>query len=160
MRAAGYAPTASDVTGAPIVGRVEPRRIVPNRPKPAPSRPYWRTPLAPADIARLAVDLVRRERPDPEPAPKQPESPRISTARLLRDQSLFLPDAEVHLLAEALVSRTSVEIKVASGPRQTVRHVITPVCHAAGNLTAHLEPHGSAHEFLVSHIRSVRTVLG
>jgi hypothetical protein len=154
LRAAGYAPTAADVAGAPIVERVERRRIVPNRPKPAPVRPHWRTPLSRVDIGRLAVELVLREQPDPPPPPKQAESPRISTARLLRDQSLFLPDAEVILLAEALVTRTCVEIAVASGPRQTAEHVVTPVGHAAGNLTTTTD--GGPREFPISHIRSVR----
>ena len=156
LRGAGYAPTSSDIAGAPIIGRVERRRIVPNRPKPVAGRPQWRTPLSRADVTRLAADLIRRELPEAPPPPKQAESPRISTARLLRDQSLFLPDAEVILLAEALITRTSVEIKVASGPRQTVEHVITPVGHAAGNLTATTD--GGPREFPVSHIRSVRAL--
>jgi len=156
LRDNGYAPIVADISGAPVIGRVEPRRIVPNRPKPAPVRHYWRTPLTPEDVARLAADLVRREQPEPEPVTRMAESPRISTARLLRDQSLFLPDAEVILLAEALVTRTSVEIDVASGPRKTAQHVITPVEHAAGNLTATTD--GGPREFLISHIRSVRAV--
>lgn len=156
LRAVGYAPTTSDVAGAPIVARVERRRLVPNRPKPAPTRPHWRTPLSRVDIRRLAAELVLREQPEPPPPPKQAESPRISTARLLRDQSLFLPDAEVILLAEALVTRTSVEIAVASGPRKTAEHVVTPVGHTAGNLTTTTD--GGPREFPISHIRSVRTV--
>ncbi len=156
LRAAGYAPTSSDLAGTPIIGRSERRRIVPNRPRPAPGRPHWRTPLSRSDVTRLAAELVRREQPEPPPPPKQAESPRISTARLLRDQSLFLPDAEVILLAEALVTRTSVEIEVASGPRQTAGHVVTPVGHTSGSLTTTTD--GGPREFPISHIRSVRAV--
>ncbi|HEX6341672.1 helicase-associated domain-containing protein [Umezawaea sp.] len=156
LRAAGYAPTSSDPAGAPIIGRVERRRIVPNRPKPVAGRPHRRTPLTRTEASRLAADLIQREQPEPPPPPKQAESRRISTARTLRDQSLFLPDAEVVLLAEALVAGTSVEIQVASGPRRTVGHVITPVGHASGNLTATTD--GGPREFPVSHIRSVRAL--
>jgi XPB/Ssl2-like helicase family protein len=154
LRAAGYAPTASDLAGAPIVERVERRRIAPNRPRPV--RQQWRVPLSRGEITRMATELVLREQPEPPPPPKLAESPRISTARLLRDQSLFLPDAEVILLAEALVTRTSVEIAVASGPRQTAEHVVTPVGHSEGNLTTTTD--GGPREFPISGIRSVRAV--
>ncbi|QTR02117.1 hypothetical protein J7S33_23285, partial [Saccharothrix algeriensis] len=76
---------------------------------------------------------------------------------LLRDQSLVLRDSEVVLLADALVTRSAVEIAVAKGPRTTIRHVITPVDHASGSLTAN-GPHGESRQFLVGHIRSVRPV--
>lgn len=159
LRAVGYAPTATTVDGTSVVERVEPRRVRPQRrERPEPSRHHWRKPLSEADIGELAVELVRKERPEPEPEVRDAASPRMSTAQLLRDQSLVLPDTEVVLLAEAVVTRTPVEIELASGPHERVKLVITPLGHVAGNLTANCAPEGDPREFPVSRIRSVRTV--
>ncbi|MGM1057682.1 helicase-associated domain-containing protein [Saccharothrix sp. Mg75] len=174
LRAAGYAPTSD---GGPFVARVPRRRVEP--PPPAARAPL--TGNAPAgngltgsgsagnaptggeptgkdlteeELTALAAALVDRERPHP--ATPQVRSRRTGAVRLLRDQSLVLRDSEVVLLADALVSRTSVEIAVANGPRTTVRHVVTPVDHAAGNLTATTD--AGHREFPVSRIRSVRPV--
>ncbi|ONI89532.1 hypothetical protein ALI22I_16140 [Saccharothrix sp. ALI-22-I] len=149
LRAAGYAPTTSTADGMSVLERVPRRRVEP----PAPVRGTTggsRPPLTGPELAELASALVERERP----------RPNTGTVRLLRDQSLVLRDAEVVLLAEALVTRTSVEIAVANGPRSTVKHVITPVDHAAGNLKANCAPRGEHREFPVSRIRSVRAVTG
>jgi hypothetical protein len=158
LRAAGYAPTTSTVDGTAVVERVPRRRVEP----PAPRVPTggWRPPLTEQELAKLATALVELERPRPKIMLPPAESQRIGTARLLRDQSLVLRDSEVVLLADALVSRTSVEIAVANGPRTTVKHVITPVDHAAGNLKANCAPRGEHREFPVSRIRSVRAVTG
>ncbi|MFD0200746.1 MULTISPECIES: helicase-associated domain-containing protein [Saccharothrix] len=158
LRAAGYAPTTSAVDGTAVVERVPRRRVEP----PAPRRATggWRAPLTEQELAKLAAALVERERPRSKFVLPPAESQRIGTVRLLRDQSLVLRDSEVVLLADALVSRTSVEIAVANGPRSTVKHVITPVDHAAGNLKANCAPRGEHREFLVSRIRSVRAVTG
>ncbi|MEU4739640.1 helicase-associated domain-containing protein [Actinosynnema sp. NPDC023658] len=156
LRAAGYAPTTSAVDGTSVVERV-PRR----RAEPPPVRVVtggWRAPLTGQELTKLASALVERERPKPKFVLPPAEAQRIGAVRLLRDQSLVLRDSEVVLLAEALVSRTSVEIAVANGPRSTVKHVITPVDHAAGNLKANCAPRGEHREFLVSRIRSVRAV--
>ncbi|WP_186763099.1 helicase-associated domain-containing protein [Lentzea tibetensis] len=150
LRAAGYAPTNVDASGTSIVERVEPERASGRGQRDTGYR-SWRQELSDVEITQLAVRLVEQERPVPPPR----ESPRLSNARLLRDQSLFLPDAEVLLLAEALVTSSPVEIRYADGPRRTDQHVITPVTHAAGNLTAHCAPTGDARDFLVSHIRKV-----
>ena len=158
LRAAGYAPTTSTADGTAVVERVPRRRV-----EPAPVRAAaggWRAPLTEQELAKLALALVERERPRPKVVLPPVESQRIGTVRLLRDQSLVLRDSEVVLLADALVSRTSVEIAVANGPRSTVKHVITPVDHAAGNLKANCAPRGEHREFLVSRIRSVRAVTG
>ncbi|XVV01988.1 helicase-associated domain-containing protein [Actinosynnema sp. CA-248983] len=151
LRAAGYAPTADGV-----VDRTPRRRVEPP-PRKIPAWRRWRASLTDQELAKLAVALLERERPRPRIVPPRVESRRLNTVRLLRDQSLVLRDSEVVLLAEALVTRTSVEIAVADGPRTTIRHVITPVDHAAGNLTVN-GPHGEQREFLVGHIRSVRPV--
>ncbi|WP_308198932.1 helicase-associated domain-containing protein [Saccharothrix sp. S26] len=156
LRAAGYAPTTSSADGTAVVGRVPRRRVEP--PPVRGSAAGSRTPLTEQELAGLAAALV--ERPRPKFVLPRAESQRIGTARLLRDQSLVLRDSEVVLLAEALVSRTSVEIAVANGPRTTVKHVITPVDHAAGNLKANCAPRGERREFPVSRIRSVRAVTG
>ncbi|WP_106613347.1 helicase-associated domain-containing protein [Saccharothrix carnea] len=158
LRAAGYAPTTSAVDGTAVVERVPRRRVEP--PVPRRATGGWRAPLTEQELAKLAAALVERERPRPKFVLPPAESQRIGTARLLRDQSLVLRDSEVVLLADALVSRTSVEIAVANGPRSTVKHVITPVDHAAGNLKANCAPRGEHREFLVSRIRSVRAVTG
>ncbi|WP_158842964.1 helicase-associated domain-containing protein [Saccharothrix deserti] len=157
LRAAGYAPTTSTAEGMPVVERVPRRRVEP----PAVVRGTtggWRRPLTGEELTKLALALVERERPRPKVVLSPVESRRMGTVRLLRDQSLVLRDSEVALLAEALVTRTSVEIAVANGPRSTVKHVITPVDHAAGNLKANCAPRGEHREFLVGHIRSVRAV--
>ncbi|GLZ29643.1 hypothetical protein Lesp02_18330 [Lentzea sp. NBRC 105346] len=150
LRAAGYAPTNVDAQGQSIVERVEPERASGRGPRPSGDR-SWHRELTDEEITKLATRLVEQERPPPATR----ESPRLSNARLLRDQSIFLADAEVLLLAEALVTSSRVEIRYANGPRRTVQHVITPVTHAAGNLTAQIEPGGDARDFLVSHIRKV-----
>ncbi|MEU6150236.1 helicase-associated domain-containing protein [Actinosynnema sp. NPDC047251] len=154
LRAAGYAPAAAGPDGSPVVERVPRRRVEPAGRKIGSWRP-WRAPLTDQELNRLALALVERERPRPKLVPPRAESRRMGAVRLLRDQSLVLRDTEVVLLAEALVTGTSVEIDVACGPRATSRHVITPVDHAAGNLTAKDET-GESHEFPVGHIRSVR----
>ncbi|CAL9372013.1 hypothetical protein SUDANB95_00880 [Actinosynnema sp. ALI-1.44] len=151
LRAAGYTPTADGALDR------TPRRRVEPPPRKIPTWRRWRASLTDQELARLAVALLERERPRPRIVPPKVESRRLTTVRLLRDQSLVLRDSEVVLLAEALVTRTSVEIAVADGPRSTIRHVITPVEHAAGNLTAN-GPHGEQREFLVGHIRSVKPV--
>jgi hypothetical protein len=156
LRAAGYAPTTSTADGTSVLERVPRRRVEPPA-RSATGGP--RAPLTGEELAKLASALVERERPKPR-VTLPVESQRIGTVRLLRDQSLVLRDAEVVLLAEALVTRTSVEIAVANGPRSTVKHVITPVDHAAGNLKANRAPRGEHCEFLVGHIRSVRAVTG
>lgn len=158
LRAAGYAPTTATVDGMAVVERVPRRRVEP--PPVRAATGGWRTPLTGHEVAKLAAALVERERPRPQFVLPPVESQRIGTVRLLRDQSLVLRDSEVVLLADALVSRTSVEIAVANGPRSTVKHVITPVDHAAGNLKANCAPRGEHREFLVSRIRSVRAVTG
>ena len=158
LRAAGYAPTTSTVDGTAVVERVPRRRVEP--PPVRGATGGWRSPLTEQELAKLAAALVERERPRPKIVPPPAESQRIGTVRLLRDQSLVLRDSEVVLLADALVSRTSVEIAVANGPRTTVKHVITPVDHAAGNLKANCAPRGEHREFPVSRIRSVRAVTG
>ncbi|KOX33231.1 hypothetical protein ADK67_06570 [Saccharothrix sp. NRRL B-16348] len=158
LRAAGYAPTTSAVDGTAVVERVPKRRV--ELPPPRAATGGWRAPLTGQELAKLAAALVERERPRPKFVLPPVESQRIGTVRLLRDQSLVLRDSEVVLLADALVSRTSVEIAVANGPRSTVKHVITPVDHAAGNLKANCAPRGEHREFLVSRIRSVRAVTG
>lgn len=158
LRAAGYAPTTSAVDGTSVVERVPRRRVEP--PVPRGATGGWRAPLTEQELAKLAAALVDRERPRPKIALPPAQSQRMGAVRLLRDQSLVLPDSEVVLLADALVSRTSVEIAVANGRRSTVKHVITPVDHAAGNLKANCAPRGEHREFLVSHIRSVRAVTG
>ncbi|WP_121008303.1 helicase-associated domain-containing protein [Saccharothrix australiensis] len=155
LREAGYAPTAATVDGGAAVPRVSRRRVEPVRKVPA-WRP-WRPSLTEQEVAKLAVALVERGRPRPRSVAPRAESRRMSAVRLLRDQSLVLRDSEVVLLAEALVTRTSVEIDVADGPRTTIRHVITPVDHESGSLTAN-DPLGRSREFLVCHIRSVRAV--
>ncbi|MEU5692616.1 helicase-associated domain-containing protein [Actinosynnema sp. NPDC020468] len=157
LRDAGYAPTAATADGVPLLDRVTRRRLEPPVRRSAPWR-GWRLPLTDQELNRLAVSLVERERPRPRFVPPVAESRRMSAVRLLRDQSLVLRDAEVVLLAEALVTRTTVEIDVANGPRTSSKHVVTPVEHAAGNLLANLEPRGDRREFLVSHIRSVREI--
>ncbi|MBB5955811.1 hypothetical protein FHS29_002392 [Saccharothrix tamanrassetensis] len=157
LRAAGYAPTTATLDGRSVVERVSRRRVEPPARK-LPSWRPWRAPLTEQEVAKLAVALVERERPRPRSVPPRAESRRLGTVRLLRDQSLVLGDSEVVLLAEALVTRTSVEIDVANGPRTTIRHVVTPVGHASGSLTAN-DPDGGLHEILVSHIRSVRAVV-
>ncbi|MFD7653536.1 helicase-associated domain-containing protein [Actinosynnema sp. NPDC059797] len=152
LRAAGYAPGAD---GASVVARLPRQRATPVVGR---RRDGWggpRRPLTEQDLDRLAAALVDRERPRQRYVPPRAEVRRMGAVRLLRDQSLVLHDSEVLLLAEALVTRTSVEIAVASGPRTAVKHVITPVDHAAGNLTATCGPRGEAREFLVSDIRSV-----
>jgi hypothetical protein len=159
LRSVGYAPTTATADGASVVERTEPRRAQPQpRERSARSTGYdWHRPMSAEAVAKLAHTLVERERPEPEPEVRpHAASPRMSTARLLRDQSLVLPDTEVILLAEAMITQTSVEIELASGPRETVKLVITPLGHAAGNLTANCEPQGDPREFPVSHIRSVR----
>ncbi|QFZ22512.1 helicase-associated domain-containing protein [Saccharothrix syringae] len=156
LRAAGYAPTTSAADGTSVVERVPRRRATPPPVRRIPAA--RRAPLSEPELDRLAVALVDRERPRARYATPRVESSRMSTVRLLRDQSLVLRDSEVLLLAEALVTRTAVEVAVASGPRTAVKHVITPVNHAAGNLTAACEPRGEQREFLVSAIRSVRAV--
>ncbi|MFC6089016.1 helicase-associated domain-containing protein [Saccharothrix lopnurensis] len=164
LRAAGYAPASAGADGAPVVARVPRQRATP-----PPVRrgggvvDGWGNgrrgePLGEQDLSRLAVALVDRERPRQWYVPPCAESRRMGAVRLLRDQSLVLRDSEVLLLAEALVTRTSVEVAVANGPRTAVKHVITPVDHASGNLTATCGPRGEAREFLVSDIRSVRVV--
>ncbi|GAB2986612.1 hypothetical protein GCM10027184_43880 [Saccharothrix stipae] len=158
LRAAGYAPTTSAVDGTSVLERVPRRRVEP--PVPRGATGGWRAPLTEQELAKLAAALVERERPRPKIALPPAQSQRMGAVRLLRDQSLVLPDSEVVLLADALVSRTSVEIAVANGRRSTVKHVITPVDHAAGNLKANCAPRGEHREFLVSHIRSVRAVTG
>ncbi|GAA1270914.1 hypothetical protein GCM10009634_12500 [Saccharothrix xinjiangensis] len=162
LRAVGYAPAASAADGAPVVARVPRQRATPAVGR----RRGWRgdgwkgdgRELAGQDLDELAAALVDRERPRQRYVPPCAESRRMGAVRLLRDQSLVLGDSEVQLLAEALVTRTSVEVAVANGPRTAVRHVITPVDHAAGNLTATCGPRGEAREFLVSDIRSVKVV--
>ncbi|MEU4803223.1 helicase-associated domain-containing protein [Actinosynnema sp. NPDC023587] len=155
LRAAGYAPTTAAPDGRSVLERVPRRRVEPPGRKIGSWRP-WRAPLTDQELTRLALALVERERPRPRSVPPLVRSHRPGAVRLLRDQSLVLRDAEVTLLAEALVTGTSVEIDVAYGPRATNRHVITPVDHAAGNLTAE-DQTGGVHEFPVSHIRSVRS---
>lgn len=150
LRAAGYAPTNVGPSGESVVERVEPERASGRGPRDT-GRRSWRQELTDAELGELATRLVEQARPVPTPR----ESPRLSNARLLRDQSLFLPDSEVLLLAEALVTSSRVAIHYATAPRREVLHVITPVTHAAGNLTAHCEPGGDARDFLVSHIRKV-----
>ncbi|MGW4115762.1 helicase-associated domain-containing protein [Actinosynnema sp. NPDC004786] len=158
LRAAGYAPTTSAADGSSVLERVPRRRVEPPPPRGATGgRPL---PLSEHELGRLATALVERERPRPKFVLPPASSQRVGAARLLRDQSLVLRDSEVVLLADALVSRTSVEIAVANGPRSTVRHVITPVDHAAGNLKANCAPRGEHREFPVSRIRSVRAVTG
>lgn len=158
LRAAGYAPTTCTSDGTSVVQRAPRRRIEP--PPPRGSTNGWRKPLTEQELARLAEALVERQRPRPAFVVQRTRSSRMGAARLLRDQSLVLGDAEVLLLADALASRTVVEIAVADGPRSTVKHVITPVDHAAGNLKASCAPRGEHREFLVAHIRSVRAVTG
>ncbi|MFI9009782.1 helicase-associated domain-containing protein [Actinosynnema sp. NPDC053489] len=158
LRAAGYAPTTSAADGTAAVERV-PRRRVEAVPQARGTTGGWRAPLTEQELAKLAAALVERERPRPRVV-LPPQSHRTGAVRLLRDQSLVLRDSEVVLLAEALASRTSVEIAVANGPRSTVKHVITPVDHLAGNLKANCAPRGEHREFLVSRIRSVRAVTG
>ncbi|WP_051772065.1 helicase-associated domain-containing protein [Saccharothrix sp. NRRL B-16314] len=158
LRAAGYAPTTSTPDGIAVVERVARRRVEP--PPPRVTEDAWRMPLTGQELTKLAMALVERERPRPRFVVHAADPQRIGTVRLLRDQSLVLRDSEVVLLAEALASRTSVEIAVANGPRSTVKHVITPVDHAAGNLKANCAPRGEHREFLVSRIRSVRAVTG
>ncbi|WP_433263563.1 helicase-associated domain-containing protein [Actinosynnema sp. CS-041913] len=157
LRSAGYAPAAATADGRPVVERVSRRRVEPPARRITAWAP-WRAPLTEQEVAKLATALVERERPKPRSVPPRAESRRMSTVRLLRDQSLVLRDSEVVLLAEALVTRTSVEIDVADGPRTTIRHVVTPVDHASGSLTVN-DPHGEPHVFLVSHLRSVRSVI-
>ncbi|XVS62963.1 helicase-associated domain-containing protein [Actinosynnema sp. CA-299493] len=159
LRAVGYAPTTAAVDGTAVLERVPRRRVEP----PPPARAAtggWRAPLTGHEVTKLAAALVERERPRPKFVLPPVESQRVGTVRLLRDQSLVLRDSEVEVLADALVSHTSVEIAVANGPRSTVKHVITPVDHAAGNLKANCAPRGEHREFLVSRIRSVRAVTG
>ncbi len=156
LRAAGYAPTTASPDGRPVLARLPRRRVEPAVRRIGSWRP-WRAPLTDQELGRLATALVERDRPRPKLVLPRAESLRLSAVRLLRDQSLVLRDSEVMLLAEALVTRTSVEIAVAEGPRTTIRHVITPLDHAAGNLTAN-DPGGEPREFLVGHIRSVRAV--
>lgn len=158
LRAAGYAPTTSTADGTAVVERVPRRRVEP--PPVRGATGGWRAPLTEQELAKLAAALVERERPRPKFVLPPAASQRMGAVRLLRDQSLVLRDSEVVLLAEALVSRTSVEIAVANGPRTTVKHVITPVDHAAGNLKANCAPRGEHREFPVSRIRSVRAVTG
>ena len=154
LRAAGYAPTIVSADGMSIVDETGTHRAEP-RGRRQSGEDRWHTSMTDTEIIQLATKLVERERP-PEQVARKAESPRMSNARLLRDQSLFLPDAEVFLLAEALVTATRVEIRYACGPSKTVKYVITPLNHVSGKLTAHCEPKGDAREFLVSHIRSVR----
>jgi len=154
LRTAGYTPGAAAADGSPVVRRAPRRRVEPARTPPW--RP-WRPPLTDRELTGLAAALVERERPAPEAVPPRTRSRWLDAARLLRDQSLVLRDSEVVLLADALVTRSAVEIAVAKGPRTTIRHVITPVDHASGSLTAN-GPHGESRQFLVGHIRSVRPV--
>ncbi|GAA3864238.1 hypothetical protein GCM10022243_33290 [Saccharothrix violaceirubra] len=152
LRAAGYAPSGTGVDGTATIERA-PRE----RGEPAPPPPRSRTiPLADRELTALALALSGRERS--RATPLRADLRRAGTARMLRDESLVLRDSEVALLADALVTRTCVEIDFAHGPRTTTKHVITPVDHAAGNLKASLEPRGEHHEFAVGRIRSVREV--
>lgn len=157
LRAAGYAPTTATADGTSVVERVPRRRATPPPVRRADG--HRRATPTEQELNKLAVALVDRERPRPKYVPPRAQSRRMSTVRLLRDQSLVLRDSEVVLLAEALVTRTSVEIAVANGPRTAVKHVITPVDHASGSLTAACEPRGEHRAFQVSDIRSVRAVV-
>jgi len=146
LRKAGNAPKGVDAGDQSIVERVEPQRAS-ARGERTPDR--WRTELDDLELTRLAIRLVEQERPV-----LSRGAPRANAARTLRDQSVFLRDEEVLVLASALVDGSPVEIRYASGPRELETHVITPTKHLDGVLTADCAD-GTTKEFDIGHVRKV-----
>ncbi|MCR3748600.1 helicase-associated domain-containing protein [Lentzea californiensis] len=147
LRRCGYAPTGLDAGEKSVAETVE-RLRAPARGERREER-WWRTEMNDVELAQLAVRLVEQERPSAGRG-----TPRADAARILRDQNVFLRDEEVVLLSSALVDGSRVEIKYASGPRQTETHVIVPAKHLEGVLSADCED-GTSREFSIGHVRKV-----
>ncbi len=147
LRRAGYAPTGVD-DGEQSIVELKERPRAAARGERRQDR-WWRTELDDLELAQLAIRLVEQERPSVGRG-----TPRAGAVRMLRDQNVFLCDAEVVLLASALVDGSTVEITYASGPRRTESHLVVPTKHLEGVLSAECAD-GTSREFDIGHVREV-----
>jgi hypothetical protein len=148
LRANGYAPSAVDSSGVPLLGRVRPRRA---RPRPRVTR---RSPAqwpvigteSPSDLLELAQELLA--------APVEPVSGADS---LVRQYGKHLSDHEIALLTEAIERESAVEITYRDQNERTSRRVITPLDLVGGIVEAWCHLRDDERHFLISGIQRVDT---